>query len=205
MSKKIPLIVLCSHRKHGNSKSACEKILQGMQKVNGDATVVSVCDYSIEHCIACNKCAVEPFVCVLNKNDDMPKFLQLIENASAIVFLSPIYFYALPARIKAIMDRSQPLWHKARNSTEYKKTEHENIEQKKAVFTFLYGGQEHGKKLFEGAKLSLHCFYNTLNLSLKDTILAYGIDNFDDLLKCEDLTEQLISLGERLWQAGECE
>ena len=83
------------------------------------------------------------------------------------VIVSPIHFYHLPARLKALLDRSQYSWH-------LPPQEKPGRDAKLAVV--LLAARRQGARLFEGALLTLRYVAAALGLTLLDPLTLYGLD-----------------------------
>lgn len=82
---------------------------------NREATLVSISDLKIEGCCGCNGCK-STFECV--KDDDMSEIYDFVEGAEEICVVTPIYMAGVPAKLKAVLDRFQPMfWQKRRKET----------------------------------------------------------------------------------------
>lgn len=65
---------------------------------------MSVADYKINPCTGCNICKkTEKKVCC--QNDDMRTVYKKLSEADILAIASPVYFYGLSARLKAVIDR----------------------------------------------------------------------------------------------------
>lgn len=76
-------------------------------ETNNDVTLVHVIDKHIEYCRGCLTCMRNNGECF--QKDDMPQMLNLICEADVVVFSFPLYCYAMPAHMKALIDRLLPL------------------------------------------------------------------------------------------------
>ena len=62
----------------------------------------------INSCVACDHCFSKGKPCVLN--DDMDQVYQGIDANEIIVFAMPLYYWSMPANLKAAIDRLYALW-----------------------------------------------------------------------------------------------
>lgn len=88
------------------------------------------------------------------------------------VIVSPIHFYHLPARLKALLDRSQYSWHLPPG-------EKPGRDAKLAVV--LLAARRRGARLFEGSLLTLRYVASALGLELVEPLTLYGLDAPDAL------------------------
>lgn len=148
-------------------------------------------DYVITPCIACDACFATPWRCVLAKQDQTEELFELITGSDAAVFSSPIYFYALPAHFKALIDRCQRFW--AKNG---------NMRSDNGLPTpataILAAGRPRGEKLFSGALLTMRWFGYALNLKFNDMVTFRGLDKPADIKTCPDVTKSLRDAAQRL-------
>lgn len=115
MSKKI-LILSGSPRKGGNSDILCDRFAAGATEAGHEVEKVRVAEQDIGYCRACYACR-ETGVCVIR--DDMAALLQKMIDAEVIVLASPVYFYSIDARLKAVIDRTLARWTEVKNKEFY--------------------------------------------------------------------------------------
>ncbi len=98
------IVVLCgSMRKKGNTNLLVQAFKEGAQKKN-EVTVISVAGKKIYPCDGCNACYKKEKPGCPHK-DDMDLIYDSLKEADTLVIASPVYFYGLSARLKAIIDR----------------------------------------------------------------------------------------------------
>lgn len=107
MSKKI-LILSGSPRKGGNSDTLCDQFMAGALDAGHDVEKIFVSGKKIAYCKACYYCQKSGGKCSIN--DDMTDILDKIIKADVLVFASPVYFYAINAQIKTVLDRTVARW-----------------------------------------------------------------------------------------------
>lgn len=167
------LILSCSPRKDGNSDEAARLIGEefAAQRPNVPFDLRSLSEFIIRPCIACDFCASHPGTCSLEEQDEAKLLLSALCSPNpglpASVIVSPIYFYHLPARLKALLDRSQDSWH-------LPPQEKPGRDAKLAVV--LLAARKQGSRLFEGALLTLRYVAAALGLTLIDPLTLYGLD-----------------------------
>lgn len=97
------VILSGSPRKGGNTDLLVETFVKGAS-ANNKVEIISIQDYKVNPCSACNMCFKnENNACV--QKDDMTKIYQKLNDADMIVIASPVYFYGLSSQLKAIIDR----------------------------------------------------------------------------------------------------
>lgn len=106
-----------SMRKGGNTDLLVQAFEQGACGHN-EVTVISVADYKINACTGCNYCYSNGKHLCCQKDDMMYVYEKLCES-DVLVIATPVYFYGMSARLKAIIDR---LHNPIRNEFKIKKT-----------------------------------------------------------------------------------
>lgn len=114
--KKV-LIIAGSPRKNGNSSLLCREFECGCKEAGNEVELIYLRDKKIGYCLACYYCRDHDGKCVLN--DDMAEILAKMNDAEVIVLASPVYFYAIDAQLKAMIDRTVAQWLKIQDKTFY--------------------------------------------------------------------------------------
>lgn len=99
---KIVIITGSAHR-HGTTAALADKFEQGAADAGHEIFRFNAAFQSVHPCIGCDKCR-ENGKCVFHA-DDMKILNPHLLEADVIVFVSPIYYFALNAQIKAVIDR----------------------------------------------------------------------------------------------------
>lgn len=108
MDKKV-LVISASPRKGGNSDILCDEFVKGARESNNQATKVSLREKNINFCNACGACE-KTGVCL--QGDDVKSILDLMMESDVIVMATPVYFYSISAQMKALIDRTVPIYQK---------------------------------------------------------------------------------------------
>jgi hypothetical protein len=197
MSKAV--IYACSHRAGGNSDRAAELLARGVREAGGRADVLFLREYEILHCLACGFCAKSDSTdrtrCALGKKDQAWEAFAPLFTARTVLLASPVYFYHLPSRLKAWIDRGQQFWQAWDNREPWvadlpRRTAH----------AVLVAGQPTGDKLFDGARLTLKYFLRNFNLNLADPAAFRGVDEPGDLAERADFEDAIVRLGRTAWE-----
>lgn len=178
-------------------------------------------------CGACERTAAqitpEEFItdpaalCPLSNQDDSRPLLNALAAAPLVAFCSPIYFYHLPAQLKALLDRCQIFYRAAENPAlvpalnplprsrplpcsnrdEQKKYRGAGggDGQPRPFFALLLGARPQGDKLFEGSLLSLKYALAPLGFAPQPPLLLYGLDRAADLSARPDVLETIREYG----------
>lgn len=106
-SKNI-LILSGSPCRGGNSDVLCDRFMKGAQEAGNNVEKINVASKKIGYCRACYFCKNHAGACAIK--DDMAEILDKMLAADIIVMASPVYFYAIDAQLKAVIDRSVARW-----------------------------------------------------------------------------------------------
>jgi len=104
----MPLSVLAittSPRRHGNTESALDKVLESFSGMSVEKVILN--DLNIEPCRGCGKCE-KTGVCI--HEDDFAALGEKIRACDLLVFASPVYSMSVCAQAKMLIDRCQVFW-----------------------------------------------------------------------------------------------
>ena len=104
------LIVNGSPKGEGsNTYKLTKAFLDGLTKNSAHfIQTINISKSSIDHCLGCYVCWTKtPGKCAIN--DDMSGFLQQITEADLIIWSFPLYYFGMPSKIKAFLDRLLPM------------------------------------------------------------------------------------------------
>lgn len=106
MSKKV-LILSGTPRAKGNSEILCEEFLRGVKDSGNDGEMIRISSKKINYCTGCEVCA-KTKKCF--QQDNMNEILLKMTRADVIVLATPVYFYSMNGQMKALIDRTLPVY-----------------------------------------------------------------------------------------------
>ncbi len=172
-----------SPRHHGNSNFLMSLFMEEMKKKGHDTEVLSAVRLKINPCIGCGHCETKG-VCIFD-DDFTQVFLPAVIKADVIVLSSPVYFYAFPAALKALIDRIQVLW-----SRKYRlKLDEFKGRSRKGVL--LAVGATQGKDLFDGLKLTARYFFDAADIRYATDLCYRGMDEKGEMEKHPTVHEDI--------------
>lgn len=183
-----------SPRRDGNSAALLNQAVAGAREEGADVEEVFLRDYKISPCLEIYQC-IKTGECAIR--DDFPKILAKLESSSGIMLASPIFFYTVSAHTKIFMDRCQSLW--VRKYWIEKQPFKGAPETRKGLFISV--GATEGKKLFDGAILTVKYFFDVLNAGLWRTVLCRGVDRKGEIEKKDDYLKEAYQAGKDLAKA----
>ena len=98
---------LGSPRENGNTELLLGEAIRGVEESGPAVQVFNLNKMNIMPCQNCGGCD-ETGVCIYE--DDMTRIYEAIRNADRIILASPIFFFALSAQTKIMIDRCQAFW-----------------------------------------------------------------------------------------------
>jgi len=190
-------LLACSPRPGGNSDTAARLFAQGYAAIAGrEPQPIMLREYTVLPCSGCDACRRAictpsksglPWLgCPLAAKDHSAPLLSFLTEASSLCLVSPIYFYHLPAQLKALLDRTQPFWHLADMDIDYFRA------SERTCHIILIGARPRGKHLFEGSLLTLKYALAALRIRLAKPLLLYGLDQSSALADDSRAKEQVL-------------
>jgi multimeric flavodoxin WrbA len=95
------MITGSAHRS-GTTAALARQFLRGAEEAGHQVYRFDAAYRNVHPCIACEKCR-DSGVCVFQ--DDMRELTLRLLEADAVIFASPIYYYAVSAQLKTVIDR----------------------------------------------------------------------------------------------------
>ncbi len=183
-----------SPRRDGNSATLLKKAVAGARQEGAHVEEVFLRDYKISPCLEIYNC-IKTGECAIR--DDFPKILTKLESSAGIMLASPIFFYSVSAHTKIFMDRCQSLW--VRKYWIDNEVFGEAPETRKGLFISV--GATTGKKLFDGAILTVKYFFDVLSAGLWKTVLCRGVDRKGEIENKEECLQEAFEAGRELAKA----
>lgn len=97
------LIISSSPRRKGNSDMLCDEFMSGAQEAGNTVEKIFLADKKINYCNGCDLCSSTDKPCP--QKDDAAEIIEKMVQADVLVLSSPVYFYAMTAQLKTLIDR----------------------------------------------------------------------------------------------------
>lgn len=108
MSKNV-LVISSSLRVKSNTDRLARVFADGAAEAGNTVEYVNLRDIDIAFCVGCMGCHKRgDGHCFMH--DDVDALVQKIRDADVLAFAAPVYFYGLSAPLKAVLDRTNPLY-----------------------------------------------------------------------------------------------
>ena len=102
MSKKI-VVITGSPRKDGNSFAMTDAFIRAAEEKGHSVTRFDAAQKNVGVCHACETCYKTGKACSFD--DDFNEIAPALLEADVVVFSMPVYWYSIPAQIKAVIDK----------------------------------------------------------------------------------------------------
>jgi len=181
--------IMGSPRKKSNTDLLLDAALEGASQEGAEVEKIAVYDLQISPCR-------EIYACTRDGNcpirDDMQSLYDKLSRADHIVFASPIFFYGITSQAKAVVDRCQALW--ARRYILDTPKEDDRI--RKGIFISV--GATKGKRLFDGAVLTVKYFFDAVGVKYAGDLLLREIEGKAQIREHPQALEDAFKLGRKL-------
>ncbi|MFI3271290.1 MAG: NAD(P)H-dependent oxidoreductase [Pseudomonadota bacterium] len=204
-----PMALACSPRAGGNSDTLAMAFAQGFDEASLASSqlpmqVQHLRDYAIRPCMACYACEPEPLTkhcapCPLGrgpKADHAEQLFHMLMHTPALYMSAPIFFYHLPAHMKAFVDRGQSYWLRRMAAD----AELCALPARPAWLS-LVAARRRGDKLFEGSLVSLRFFLQIFNFVLQEPEILLGYDDAHAIARDTSIVAQTVNYGRRAAQS----
>jgi multimeric flavodoxin WrbA len=178
--------IMGSPRIKGNTELLLDEALKGAQSQGAETEKIVVDKLRISPCREYYGC-LKDGNCVIR--DEMDNIYPKLISSDAIIIASPIFFYAVSAQLKALIDRCQALWAR-------KYVLKRDIPPKAGAFIAV--GATKGKRLFEGPRLTVGYFFKSINAEYVDELLIRGVDKKGEIKEHPTALKDALELGKRL-------
>lgn len=180
-----------SPRRRGNTSRLLQQAVAGARDRGATVKEIILRDLKIAPCMEIYGCT-HAGDCAIR--DDFQSIRDSILTSDGIMLASPIFFYTVSAHTKIFMDRCQSLW--------VKKYWIEGLPKgqwaSKRHGIFISAGATRGKRLFDGALLTVRYFFDVIDTALWKSLLYRGLDFEDDILEHPDYLQEAFTTGQSL-------
>jgi multimeric flavodoxin WrbA len=182
-----------SPRRQGNTAQLLEKAVEGVREQGGEVEEILLSDLNMGPCREIYGCKKDGR-CVIQ--DDFQPLYDQIDTCDGIMLASPIFFYGVSAQTKTMMDRCQSFW--VRKNWVEKRSGKDKFKRKGL---FISAGATHGKKLFDGALLTVRYFFEAVDTELWGKLLYRGLDFEGDVQEHPEYLHEAHATGRQFYTA----
>lgn len=185
------LAIYGSPRRRGNTSLLLNQAVAGARQAGAEVEELFLRDLKMSPCLEIYGCKKDGR-CVIK--DDFQQVYDQLLACQALMIASPIFFYAVSAHTKILMDRCQSLWVK---KYWIDKVPFGQGEIKRRGL-FISVGATGGQGLFDGALLSLRYFFDVLDMAIWRTLLYRRLDFEGDVLRHPEYLVEAYEAGREL-------
>ncbi|MCK5915040.1 MAG: flavodoxin family protein [Deltaproteobacteria bacterium] len=164
-----------SPRRQGNTSRLLAAAVAGARSAGACVTEIVLRDLKLSPCLEIYGCRKDGRCAI---KDDFQTLAESLVEADATILATPVFFYAVSAHTKIMMDRCQSLWVKKYWLEKKPLGRFDN--PKPGLFITV--GASRGERLFDGAKMSVKHFFDTFDTSLWRSLTYRGLDQADEIL-----------------------
>jgi len=183
--------IMGSPRIKGNTDLLLEAALKGAKSQGAEVEKIVVDKLKIAPCKEYLGCFKDGN-CVIR--DDMDEIYPKLLGADVVVIASPMFFYGVSSQAKALIDRCQALWAR-------KHILKQSLPNGGRKGAFIAVGATKGKRLFEGAILTVKYFFEAIGVEYADELLIRGVDARGEIKEHPIALSDAFELGKRVVQA----
>jgi len=183
--------IMGSPRIKGNTDLLLEEALKGAKSQGAEVEKIVVDKLKISPCKEYLGCFKDGN-CVIR--DDMDDIYPKLLGADVVIIASPMFFYGVSSQTKALIDRCQALWAR-------KHILKQSLPNGGRKGAFIAVGATKGKRLFEGAILTVKYFFEAIGVEYADEILIRGVDARGEIKEHPIALSDAFELGKRVIQA----
>ena len=180
-----------SPRREGNTATLLDKAVAGARDTGADVEEIFLRNLKISPCLELYGCKNNGR-CIIK--DDFHGVIEKVMASRGVMLASPIFFSAVSAHTKILMDRCQSLWVKKYWIDQIPFDQWEP--KRKGLFISV--GATRGKKLFDGALLSVKYFFDVLDIKTWSSHLYRELDFEKDVLRHPEYLDEAYAAGKKL-------
>jgi len=183
--------IMGSPRKRGNTELLLDEALRGARSQGAEVEKLIVSELDISPCLEIYGCLRDGH-CVID--DDMQQVYVKLTEADHIILASPMFFYGLTSQVKALIDRCQALWVRKYILKQIPP----RTTKRKGIFISV--GATKGKRLFDGATLTLKYFFDAIDVQYSAELLVRGVEKKGEIKKHPTALSEAFQIGKELAQ-----
>ncbi len=180
-----------SPRVNGNTDLLLRESLAGAESAGGKVEYLALRESTISPCIECNACH-QTGQCKIQ--DDYQSILQKMIEADRLIMSTPIFFMAVSAQCKMLIDRCQCLW---ANKYVLKKPLIHNPDHDRRGFVIAAGGSK-SRQMFGCIQMTMKYFFDVLDIRCVGGLFVNKVDAAGDIINHPTAMKQAHECGREL-------
>jgi len=180
-----------SPRRRGNSEILLDQFLSAAEEAGAQADKVWVPGLEVAGCVSCGGCSGDG-VCVVE--DDFQEINQRLIESDVIAVASPLFFWNVPAKLKALIDRGQSQWSRKFLLKEPLPPTPAGHSKRRGIF-FCVGADP--RLYFEGAKWTVRSFFRVYEAAYWGELFCSPVEGRGAIREHPTAIEQAEDFGRR--------
>jgi len=183
-----------SPRRQGNTATLLMQAVAGARDAGARVEEFVLRDLKLSACLEIYSCRQDGECRI---RDDFQKVREHVLASAGLMLASPIFYYAVSAHTKILMDRFHSLWVK-KHWVDAQRNPTPGMRRKGL---FISAGATRGKRLFDGTLLSVRYFFDTLDMDLWKALLYRGLEHESEVQEHPDYLNETYQTGRDLAEA----
>jgi arsenate reductase len=179
-----------SPRKNGNTDRLLLRFLNASAGAGARTRTIVASRETIVPCRGCGYCEKKGR-CVIGDDFMAAEGYRLLRQADVIVAATPVFFYAMTAQLKALVDRTQALWSR---KYRFNLTDPSAFHRKGLLLSV---GGSHGKTLFDAIELSARYFFDAVGARYAGALTYRGVESPGDVETLPGLDDDIREMVDR--------
>lgn len=176
----------------GNTAKLLDRAIQGARDAGAEVEKIEVTNLNIRACREIMFCR-EHETCAMK--DDMQGIYGKFRDIDGVILATPVMTMGIPGMLKSFIDRFQVYF-----MAKYVRKKPLVVEEKRKSRLGLYLGIS-GMNLpsvFDGAKMTVHAFFDIIDVQYWDDLLIRDMDTLQDLSRHPELMDDAYAKGREL-------
>jgi multimeric flavodoxin WrbA len=183
--------IAASPRRRGNTETLLDRFLVGAESAGAEVGKIVVARLKIAGCVACDGCW-DDGRCVVR--DGFQDVYDKLVAADVIALAAPLYFWNLPAQVKALVDRSQCQWARKVVLKSPLAATAAGHARRRGVFICVGGDS---RACFDGAVQTVKSFFSVYEADCWGELFYGGVDARGEIADHPTALQEAFDLGLR--------
>jgi multimeric flavodoxin WrbA len=170
MDSRRIVAVYGSPRRRGNTATLLQQAVAGAREAGAQVDEIVLRDLKMSACLEIYSCQQDGECRI---QDDFQGVREKVLAAAGLMLASPVFYYAVSAHTKILMDRFHSLWVK-KHWVDAGRAPAPAVRRQGL---FISAGATRGRRLFDGTLLSVRYFFDTLDMDLWRALLYRGLEH----------------------------
>jgi multimeric flavodoxin WrbA len=177
---------------NGNTAQLLDRAIQGAKDAGAEVEKIEVANLNISACREIFFCA-EHETCAMK--DDMIGIYEKFRDIDGVIIATPVMTMGIPGMLKSFIDRFQVYFMAkyVRKNPLVTKTK-----RKSRLGLYLGISGMNLPSVFDGAKLTIHAFFDIIDVKYWDDLLVRDMDTIRDLAKRPEFLEEAYTKGREM-------